>query len=74
MKDTGAVMMQGGDWGLGRCVERAGSRGRTYWEAETGARLLSSEGHGCSHDAASGVRLSDGAALKGEQKAKRETE
>ena len=30
------VVMWGGGWGLGRCVERAGSRGWTYWEAETG--------------------------------------
>ena len=39
-----------------------------------GVKPLSSEGHSCSRDAASDVRLSDREALKGEQKAKRETE
>ena len=36
MKDTVAVLVMGGDWGLGRFVERAGLRWQTCWDA--GAR------------------------------------
>ena len=54
------VVMRGGGWGLGRCVKRAGLRGQAVERLRLGVRLLSSEGHGCSHDSEWGLGAKGG--------------